>query len=368
MKTTIAWAGLMVWSAAVMAQEQDDMYFNKKDRAKQQKARATQEVLVRADAPVRFDYPINKNNSGVASGAAYETNPEFIARSQSEMVSMEEDQAHFIENYQYNTQNELNQFSNNLNQWNNNPLYSNAYFAPSINNWNSPFYSPFNDPFLTGFNNNPWCNPLFRSGWSVSFNFGWGNPWNYWGPSAFWGWNDPFWNNGWNNYAWGGSMWNSWGWNSWNNPNTIIIIDNDGHRGPVYGKRGSRGNGVASNINSSSSRSRSSAVRTSAPATSSSRQVASRGNTSQEYYTPQWRRSQSSGNVGQGSPSRTYTPGAGSRTSGDSFSRPSSGSSQRSSSFSSPSRSSGSFSSPSRSGGSSGGGGTRSSSSRGRGN
>jgi hypothetical protein len=357
MKTTIAWASLLVWSGAAMAQEQDDMYFNKKDRAKLQKATATEEVLVRADKPVRFDYAINKNTPAVTSGAAYETNPEFIARSQSEMVSIEQDEAHFIENYQYNQQNELTQFSNNLNQWNNNPLYSNAYFAPSINNWNSPFYSPFNDPFLTGFNNNPWCNPMFRSGWSVSFNFAWGNGWNYWGPSAFWGWGDPFWNNGWNSYAWG----NNWGWNNWNN--TVIIIDNDA-RGPVYGKRGSRSQGVARAINSSTSRTRSSAVRSSSATPSGSRSVASRGNTSQEYYTPQWRRSEAAPNVGRGSSNRTYTPA--NRTS-ESFSRPSSGSSQRSSSFSSPSRSSGSFSSPSRSGGSSGGG-SRSSSSRGRGN
>lgn len=347
---TIAWAGFMICNLAALAQEGDDMYFNRKDRAKLPAKPTVVETFVQRDEPVRFDYAVNAStarasNEMALAGAAYQQNPEYIARSQSEMAVSEEEQAYFLENYRYASQQQFSQYSNNLNNWNNTPLYSNTYFSPSINNWNSPYYSPYNDPFLSGYNSNPWCNNAFRSGWSVAFSYGWGNPWNYWGPSAYWSyyWGDPFWNFGYG-YSWGNRYWN----NGYYYP--IVIVDNNG-RSPIYGKRGSRSKSVAGIT--TTSRDRGTTVR-------SSSQIASYRSASsgrEEYYTPPSRR-QSLG--GQSGATRTFD----SRSSGD-FNR--GNSMQRSSgSFSTPSRSSGSFGTPSRSSG--GGSGGARSSSRGRGN
>lgn len=302
MKTTVALTALTLLSVTAFAQvEQDDMYFNKKDRAKLTKEKASlqakeQEAFAKAEKPVRFDYIVNTNTEDPIRSDR-DVNPEYISRSQSDMVASEE-QDYFLENYQYANQNQFNNFSNTLNGWNANPLYYSNYFGPSISGWSSPYYSPFNDPFLMGYNSNPWCNPGFRSGWSVSFSYGWGSNWNY-------GWNNPYmglgmyWGNPYWNYGWGNSYWNSGYYgNNWYYPgNTIIIVDDN--RGPVYGKRGSRSQSTAyaSGNNRSSSSSRSSRVNS--PTASSDFNTAGTGvrtrtattsRSTAEYYTPQWRR------------------------------------------------------------------------------
>ncbi|GCC52158.1 hypothetical protein SanaruYs_23940 [Chryseotalea sanaruensis] len=285
MKTYIIFAGLMICSTGIFAQvEHDDMYFRKNDRAKlnKQKENAAQEqnaqAVARGEKQLRFDYPINTKQAVPSQSNI--TNPEFIARSQSEMVAAEE-QDYFIENYQYAPANNFDNFNNNFNAWNAAPLYHNSFFSPQINGWNSPYYSPFNDPFLMGYNPNPWCNPAFRSGWSVSFNYAWGNNWNY-------GWGNPY-----NNMMWGNSMW-GWGGNPYYGnsfySNRVIIIDN-GNRGAVYGKRSSRGQNTA--ITSDNQRS----TRVASYSRDNNSNVTSGGNfrqstrsTQTEYYTPQWRR------------------------------------------------------------------------------
>jgi hypothetical protein len=364
MKTIIAVVAGMVYSAGSLAQvEQDDMYFNKKDRAKLNKERAAKssETFARADKPLRFDYPVQ-----TIDNTSRNANPEYVSRSQSEMVSGE-DEAAFIENYQYASQDQLNQFNNNLNSWNNNPIYSNTYFNAGINNWNSPYYSPYNDPFMSGFGNNPWNNPQFASGWSVSFGNYWGNPWNYgWGGRGFG--SNICWNGGWGSpWGFGGGHWNNfYGNNFYGGGFPQVIIINDNSRGPVYGRRNSRSQQVATTTRNSSPSPSSNRPYTSGSTSNSTSNTAatrsrSRSSQSNEYYTPQWRRvPQQPNNVPGGN--STNNGSYQNRTSTNVFnSRPSSGSQQRSGSYSTPSQRSYSPSSaPSRSSSGSGGGSSRS--------
>jgi hypothetical protein len=359
MKTIIAVVAGIVYSASALAQvEQDDMYFNKKDRAKLNKEKAAEiSTFARADKPLRFDYPAE-----AVDNTSRNANPEYVSRSQSEMVSSE-DEAAFIENYQYASQDQLNQFNNNLNSWNVNPIYSNTYFSPSINNWNSPYYSPYNDPFLMGYSNNPWNNPYYASGWSVSFSNYWGNTWNYgWGRPSL-GYNI-CWNGGWGSQlGYGGGYWNNF-YGGGYYPTVIVINENS--RGPVYGKRSSRSQQVAqTNRSNSSSSNTNRTYSTSGSNSSTNSSAATRGGSqssrSNEYYTPQWRRTPQQPNVsgGNSSTNGSYQ----NRTSTDVFnnSRPS-GSQQRSETQSTPSQRSHSPSStPSRSSSGSGGGSSRSS-------
>ena len=336
------------FTTAMAQVEDDDLYFNRKDRAKLQKALAATEPaqdFLNSDRRTRFDYPIDALNGEQLNDI--NTNPEFISRSASVTSSQIEEEDYFVENYQYNTNQNLNNFNNNFNRWNNSTWYNNRFFSPGINTWNSPFYSPINDPFFNNGFGNPWCNPYFGNGLSVSFSYMWGNAWNY-------GWNNPGFNGGlgWNNWGfndpWGWNSWNNpWGWNSWNNWNNVIIVDNS--RAPIYGKRGTRSYNNGEGMVSTRSRN----------ITGNNTNYGSRSNnnytnrtstrTTQEYYTPQWRRTGTDSN-GQ------ITPAQRNRTENNWNNN------NNNRSYSTPDRS---FSSPSRSSGGNSGGGSRT---RGRGN
>lgn len=373
MKTTFALTALLMWSASGFAQvEQDDMYFNKKDRIKAVKEAsasetAMDEALAKGEKPIRFDYTINKNSGSIDNSATSprETNPEYIARSQSEMLAGEEE-SYFIENYQYATQKQLSTFSDSLNNWGNAPLYSNNYYSPSIGGWNSPYYSPYNDPFLTGYSTNPWCNTGFQSGLSAAFSFNWGSNYGYgWGyPSIgmnfYYGnsmanlyWNGAHWGLG---YSYGGYGYGGYYPGYYPGGMGYSIVE---AKGPVYGKRGSRGKDVINPARYATSNSNRvvSSRNNNLTGGSSTTRTSSRSSSS-EYYTPQWRRV-----TQQASPASTTQNRVSSATSD--FFQNRSGSNQRSSSsFSSPSNRS-SFSAPSRS---SSGGSSGSRSSRSRGN
>ncbi|MFN7490832.1 MAG: hypothetical protein ACK5QK_13975 [Chryseotalea sp.] len=341
------WLGLAVLAISVTnvwaQHEDDDLYFNKKDRAKIQKTEAAYEPddsFLRGDRRTRFDYPIDGPTAEEATSR--QVNPEFVSRSVSTMNS-HEDADYFVENYQYNTNQNLTSFPTRWDRWNNAPLYSNSFFAPGINRWNSPFYSPINDPFFNNGFNNPWCNPMFGNGLSIGFNTMWGNGWNN-------GWMNPgfSWGFGFNN--WG--FYDPWGWNNWNNPwawnnwNNVIFVDNN-YRAPVYGKRGTRSQN-SSYTRSTTTRNRN--VNTTSPnyRTTAGNRSSRSGQT--EYYTPQWRRTGAN----------QMAPAQRTRTENNWFNN----SNNNSRSFGSPDRS---FSAPTRNsgGGGNSGGGART---RGRGN
>lgn len=372
MKTTFALTALVMWSASSFAQvEQDDMYFNKKDRIKLIKEAsaaepAMDEALAKGEKPLRFDYTINKNSGSLDNSGTSprDMNPEYIARSQSEMLAGEEE-SYFIENYQYATQKKIDTFSDSLNNWGNAPLYSSNYYSPSISGWNSPYYSPYNDPFLTGYSSNPWCNSGFQSGLSAAFSFNWGNNYGY-------GWGYPsmglnlYYGNSMANMYWNGSNWGlgySYGGYGYGGYYPGYYPGGMGYsivetKGPVYGKRGSRSQDVINPTRYATSNSNRIVGSRNTNLTGGSSTRTSSRSSSSEYYTPQWRR------VTQQSNAASTTQNRVSSATSDFFQNRSSGNQRSSNSFSSPANRSSSFSAPSRSS-SSGSSGSRSSRSRG---
>ena len=341
---------LLFASAAFgQAVENDDMYFNSKDRAKLKAQKAAEEASYLASARKMKKNQVSEQEyiNPTDSYSARNVNPEFAARSNSQ-TAQADNQDYFVNNYRYNTSSDLNNWNNNFNSWYNNPWYSSNYFGSSINSWNSPYYGSYYDSW-----GNPWCNPYYRSGWSSSFSYYWGNSWNYgWGSGIGL------------NYGYGNPSMNSWsswglsygygsgygsGWYGY--PSTIVIVNNnngEGGRNVVYGKRASHG-GMVTTPQDGINRTRSSYVATPTGGRTDAGGRVSMPTTSQrqeDYYNRAWRNSQQS----ESHPTRSSSSGWGNSSNrssnSDSFHRSNSDSN---SSFS-PGRSS-----------SSDGGGTRSS-------
>lgn len=359
----MSWGAVMITAAGVFAQqaEYDDMYFNAKDRAKlkanrqaEEQSYAATEKRVKKMATVEEEF-VNPTDSY----SARNVNPEYSARANAE-IAQEDNQDYFVNNYQYQTTNGLNNWNNNYNNWYNRPWYSGNYFGPSINAWNSPYYG-YNSAFYS-----PWYDPYWGgNSWGSSFSFYWGNSWNYgWGGNYNY-WNRPYYGSAWAS-PWG---WDPYwgGWGGYRYP--VVIVDSD--RYVRYGKRTSRsgyayGNGrPASNnrgtiVSPEGNGSRSQIIngRTSSSNTVSapSRSSGSGNSDGDQYYNRTWRR------VTQQPASTSGT--SGSNSSGRTSSSWGNSNGNSSNSWSSPSRSSESrtFSSPSRS---NDGGGSRSSGSSG---
>jgi hypothetical protein len=223
----------------VLAQdiENDDMYFNSADRAKLSATRGSSIAMAsnrhKSDVREEEDDSVNPTDSY----SARNVNPEYTSRTQSQ-ASQADDENYFVNNYKYNTQSNLSKFNNNYNNWYNNPWYSSAYYGSGINSWNSPYYGSYYDAW-----GSPWANPYYRSGWSSSFSYFWGSNYNYgWGMNYGYGmgWGNPY-------NSWASMYGPSYGWgypyygNSWYGgyPTQVIVVDN-GSRGPIYGKRGTR--------------------------------------------------------------------------------------------------------------------------------
>jgi hypothetical protein len=382
---------------AVLAQEveNDDLYFNSKDRAKLKAKKATEVSYIassresnKEDKGTREKEIINPTDSY----SARNVNPEFAARSNAE-VAQDDNQDYFVTDYRYQTTNDLNNFNNNFNTWNNNPWYTSAWYGPSINRWNSPYYGYY-DPY-----NSPWYDPYWNNnGWSASFSYHWGNSWNYgWGGNYNY-YNRPYCGSGWASswgmsYGWGPSYYGyGYGYGGYGYPGTVIIVNNGEGRSPNYGKRNSRSSnggyvqnqgtsGRPSYSGSTSSGSRSnyynSNGRVATPTPSGASPAPSRPS-SDEYYNRSWRRvtQQQSTNTSSGSGTSNSSGRSSSGNSGGWYGTPPSNSGNSgvdrsnggsrstytpsSSGSSGGSRSSGSSSSGSSSGGSSGGSRSRS--------
>jgi hypothetical protein len=359
-------------AAATVAQsvEGDDMYFNSKDRAKLREQKAAEQQAYTAsvkktkkmeEVAVEDETNINPTDSY----SARNVNPEFAARSNAETAQVD-NQDYFLNDYQYQTASNLNNWNNNFNSWYSNPWYNSAYFGPSINNWNTPYYG-YNSAY-----NSPWYDPYWNyNGWSTSFSYYWGNSWDYgWGGSYNY-WNRPYCGGGWSS-AWGPS-WSYGGWYGY--PSTIVVVNNgnEGGRTVSYGKRGDRGTGIVATERYNTSRTRSTAVTTQRSTnttsgtngrmTSTTRPTLSNNNSnSNAYYDRQWRSrstTNTSGNT-QSTPSRTWSNDNNNTWSNPTRSNDSGG---RSNSSFTPSRSNSSFDGGSRSTGS---GGSSSGGSRGR--
>lgn len=362
MKTRGIVLGLMVACVAgtVMAQENDDMYFNKKDRAKlnAQKAQATALAYSNKNGSDDLDF----NDDVFAATASYSTrntNPEYISRSNSE-VAQSDNEDYFIVSESYANAQNLSRFNDNYNNWYNNPWYSNSYYAPSRYAWNSPFYGGFNSPWGYG----------YGSGMYVSVGYGWGSP--YYG--GYWGSGYSPWDYGYG-YPYGGYYGNSWGYyNGWgyyggNNywGNNVIIINDGAGRNVAYNKRPSRG-GMIANENAGN-RTRSQIIsrgdgnsngRVATPTSGRTQQTAGRQD---EYYNRSWRRAseapatRTTNQWNSSTPTRTTSPSNTRSTnwnSGNNTYQPSRSSGSYNPGSSGGSRSGGSSSGASSSGGSGG--------------
>jgi hypothetical protein len=375
MKIKVAILGMTVACVAgsVMAQENDDMYFNSKDRAKLNSTKADQkktEALAYVDNEASTsaeDEDINTTDSY----SARNVNPEFTSRSNSELAQ-EDDENYFVNDYRFANANELSQFDNNYNNWYSSQWYNSGYYG-RMNAFNSPYYNSFASP---------WGSP-YQSGWYGGISFYSGSPWGY---NSGWGY-DPWSNYGYGNYGGGyygggyyggGSYWGGGGY--YGGGNTVIIVE--GGRGQAYGKRGERGGMTYYRPDNSAPNRRSAVVsrgsssgnsggRVSTNNTSSGRVATSTntGRTQDEYYNRQWRNTRTNTGSGSGNSSWNNSGNGNGRSSswggGNSSSTPSrtstfeSGGNSNSRSYGSGSSSGGSRSSGSSSSGSGSGGRTR---------
>lgn len=242
MKSKVAILSLvsLLFTIAASAQgiENDDMYFNSKDRAKINAAKATEvsASIKKSKKATVAEEAVNPTDSY----SARNINPEYQARTNSQ-TAQADNQDYFVNNYKYNNASSYNNWNNNFNNWYNSPWYGGNYYSPNINSFYSPYYGSRYDMW-----GNPWCNPYYQSGWSSSFSYHWGSPYNY-----GWGMNFGYGNYGYNPYnAWAG--WGSpfyYGASSfyggysypygYGYPTNVVVVES-GYHGPVYGKRASR--------------------------------------------------------------------------------------------------------------------------------
>jgi hypothetical protein len=242
-------AALLAGTAFAQGIENDDMYFNAKDRAKL-KAQTTkeEEQAYTASAKKTQKYQDEETLNPTDSYSARNVNPEYAARSNAQTAKADE-QDYFISDYKYANATKLNSWNNNFNNAYNNPWYSSTYFGPSIYSWNSPYYGSYYDQW-----GNPWMNPYYQSGWSSSYSYYMGSNWNYgWGSgfgmslsygnpyyggygyspySSFWG----------PSYGYGGYYGGYYGY-----PSNVVIINNGGSTGEgrsvAYGPRATSNSG-----------------------------------------------------------------------------------------------------------------------------
>lgn len=341
---TIVAAGLA--SLASHAQENDDMYFNSKDRAKLNEKKISADLGLgrKNNAGPQKTIPINPTDSY----SARNVNPEYSAQLKEGSAPVIEDN-YFIADYQPKS---VNQNLSNCNCSSGsfyNPYYGNSAFNNPYYGYSSGFGSPWSNYYSS-----PWGNPYssFNSGWNMSLGYGWGNMNPMWYNSLGYGYGS-FWN----------SYYNPWQSNYWGGyyPGQVVVIRNSDYARPyVQSKRVSR----SSTLNNNVEYSRSGSTTVAGTGTSRSSVSGGRTRTNPEYYDRSWKRNQEPGTT------RSYwsnSNSSGSSNGSRSYSNwNNTGGRQGSSGFSTPSRSTfnsgGSFSGGSRSGSSSGGssGGSRS--------
>lgn len=271
--------------------EQDDMYFNSKDRVKLRESQKVSELAM-ASARKKVQQEEDELNNPKDTYSARNVNPEYTSRAHSK-GAQEDEQDYYVNNYRYNQAQQFNNWNNNFNNWYGNSWYRNSYWGPSVNAWNSPYYGYY-DSF-----NSPWYDPYWsQNGWSGSFSFYHGSSWNYgWGGNYNY-WNRPY-SPGWNSY------YSNAYWNNYRHPSTIVVINNNesAGRGVTYGKRPTRGSAIVSNR--SETRTRSTVVNPNGRQPDNS---GGRIRTQQsEYYNRSWRNPNTNSTPPASSDSRTST-------------------------------------------------------------
>jgi len=272
MKTKVAILSLMAmcFAGSLMAQEIDDMYFNRKDRAKLNAAKGDETTYSASkkskgsDEAATGDESINPTDTY----SARNTNPEYVSRENSEQAATDNPD-YYVTDYRNSTVNNLNKFNNNYNNWYNSRWYNSGYYGNSMySGWNSPYY-------YNSFGN-PWMSPYYQPGWGSSLSFYYGSPYYnnmYYSPYSSYGYYDPFYSpyygygSGWGmSYGYGSSFYSGWGigyglgsYYYWGGRPTVVVVNNysgEGYRGPVIGKRADRGGMTTYNHQGYTSRNR----------------------------------------------------------------------------------------------------------------
>ncbi len=223
-------ASLMAFDGMAQQGENDDMYFNSKDREKSKLAASEIPALhpttkkKRRIEPEAYD---EEKVNPTDSYSARSVNPEYISRSDGESAS-EYEQDYYMEGSAQNTYDAYGSENYNTPFFNNG--YNNSWYGSSAwDNRYSPYYGYCN----------PWMSPYYSggSGLALSFNYMWGSNWNA-------GWNYGM------SSGWGNSYYNPYSYSSYYSP----YYSNLGYPNhysatseysrPNYGKRPSRHSAV----------------------------------------------------------------------------------------------------------------------------
>src|SRR4051812_6011219 len=154
-------SSMLAFGAVAQSVENDDMYFNSKDRAKLNAQRATEQEAYASnrsyDNNARSQRYQNDdtNVNPTDSYSARNVNPEYVSRNNSQSAQTD-NQDYFVSGYQYspsntayNTASNYNNWNNGFNNWYGSSWYNSSWYGPSMYSMNSPYYygySRWNDP------------------------------------------------------------------------------------------------------------------------------------------------------------------------------------------------------------------------------
>lgn len=345
-KYFLSLAALILTAAAFGQVENDDMYFNSKDRAQLKAQRASEEssyVMATAKKTKKTEQTAAAEEviNPTDSYSARNVNPEYAARSNSQTAAAD-NQDYFVNNYKYNTSTNLNNWNNNFNGWYNNAWYNNNYYNPGMYAMYgvTGMYSPYSSYYGNGGYYDPWGSPYYSpysSGLGYYGGSGWGSGIGF---GMSYGWGSPYYNSYYGNPYMGMGYYGGYGsyggYGGYGYPGTIVVVNNhygESGRNVVYGKRATHGAMITAPQDASYTRSRTSYTPTTRPDASGGRVASHRQD---DYYNRSWRNSQQS-SYSTPSRSSSYDSWGNTNRSGtDSYYRHDSGSSyspSRSSSF-----------------------------------
>ncbi|GMQ24484.1 hypothetical protein Aoki45_11660 [Algoriphagus sp. oki45] len=216
----------------------DNLYFMASD------VKIATQYAVENNNPKTFQSLENENSLTEENFSARNVNPEYISRYQATSEAEESGIVYFDEGgSEQVAQGNINAYDNfysaNGNQNGNSPNINFNFglgFGSMFSPWGMGFYDPFWGP--------GWG---WRPGFSLSFGFGWGNPWMGmgWGNPWMMGWGNP-WMMGWGapGFGWGYPM---YGWGApiyAGRPIYVLPGGEYGGRRVVYGARPTRGAGI----------------------------------------------------------------------------------------------------------------------------
>lgn len=183
-------ATMMTFQVMAQRAENDDMYFNSKDREKLRTEKGDASFNDKIDSDYNtfrkkhFDKNepeaevVKENTNPTDSYSSRTINPEYISRSSSEQAS--EDENYYVEGYVPANTYDSYSASGNNNNWN----YNNSYYGSyGYNSPSSALYNPYCGTCSQG------MSPYYYggSGLALSLGYMWGSPgWNY-GMSYGWG-------------------------------------------------------------------------------------------------------------------------------------------------------------------------------------